>query len=61
MSDHFERLCQWFESETVPVKTSEMHSKMKELANSDEVYSIKHLKRKLEERYKEDIIISQTE
>ena len=61
MSDHFERLCQWFESEMVPVKTSEIHSKMKELAKSDEVYSLKHLKRKLEERYKEDIIISQTE
>ena len=54
MSDHFE-------SEMVPVKTSEMHSKMKELANSEEVYSMKHLKRKLEEKYKDDIIISQTD
>ena len=61
MSDHFEKLCQWFESEMVPVKTSDLHLKMKELANSNEVYSLKHLKRKLEERYKNDIIISQTE
>ena len=29
MSDHFEKLCQWFESEMVPVKTSDLHLKMK--------------------------------
>ena len=34
---------------------------MVELANSEEIYSMKHLKRKLEERYRDDIIISQTE
>ena len=45
----------------VPVATSELHAKMAELANSEDSYSMKHLKRKLEERYRDDIIISQTE
>ena len=44
----------------VPVATSELHAKMAELANFEEIYSMKHLKRKLEEGYKDDII-SQTE
>ena len=34
---------------------------MAELENSQEIYSMKYLKRKLEERYKDHIIISQTE
>ena len=34
---------------------------MAELENSQEIYSIKYLKRKFEERYKDHIIISQTE
>ena len=58
--ENFEWVCQWFEKEMVPVTTSELHAKMAELANSEEIYSMKHLKRKLEERYR-DTIISQTE
>ena len=61
MAEHFDRVCIWFESEMVPVTTSELHAKMAELADSEEVYSMKHLKRKLEQRYKDDIIISQAE
>ena len=61
MADNFERVCRWFESERVPVTTSESHSKKAELANSERIYSMKHLKRKLEEKYRDDIIISQTE
>ena len=61
MAENFERVCRWFESEVVPVTTSELHAKMVELANSEEIYSMKHLKRKLQERYRDDIIISQTE
>ena len=61
MAANFERVSRWFESEMVPVTTSELHTKMAELANSEEIYSMKHLKRKLEERYRDDIIISQTE
>ena len=44
----------------VPVATSELHAKMEKLANFEEIYSRKHLKRKLEEGYRDDII-SQTE
>ena len=61
MAENFERVCRWFESEMVPVTTSELHVKMAEIANSEEIYSMKHIKRKLEERYKDDTIISQTE
>ena len=61
MAENFERVYQWFESEMVPVTTSELHAKIAELTNSEEIYSMKHLKRKLEERYRDDIIISQTE
>ena len=61
MTENFERACRWFEREMVPVTTSELHAKVPELANSEEIYSMKHLKRKLEERYRDDIIISQTE
>ena len=61
MVENFEWVCQWFEKEMVPVTTSELHAKMAELANSEEIYSMTHLKRRLEERYRDDIIISQTE
>jgi len=61
MAEYFDRVCTWFESEMVPVTTSELHAKMAELADSKDIYSMKHLKRKLEERYKDDIIISQAE
>nr|XP_047138814.1 uncharacterized protein LOC124814819 [Hydra vulgaris] len=61
MAENFERLCGWFESQMVPVTTSELHNKMEELVNSEEIYSMKHLNRKSEEKYKHNIIISQTE
>ena len=52
MSENFERLRQWFENEPVPMTTSEMYSKMIELADSREVYSMKQIKRKLDATYK---------
>ena len=61
MEENFERVCRWFEIEMVPVTTAELYAKMAELAGSEEMYSMKHLKRKLEDRYKDDIIISKTE
>ena len=61
MTENLERVCRWLESEMVPVTTSELNAKMAELENSQEIYSMKYLKRKLEERYKDHIIISQTE
>ncbi|XP_065666109.1 uncharacterized protein LOC136087390 isoform X2 [Hydra vulgaris] len=38
MAENFERICEWFESQMVPVTTSELHNKMEELANSEEIY-----------------------
>ena len=48
----------WFESEMVPVTTVEFHAKMVELAGDDEVYSIKHMAKKLEKHYGKDIVVS---
>ena len=62
MSQNFENLCNFFENEMLPMTTSEMHSKMIDLAGSpDEVYSMKQTKRKLELRYGGDIIIVQSD
>ena len=51
-------MCAWFESEMVPVTTVELHAKMVELAAEDEVYSIKHLTRKLEKQSGKDNVVS---
>ena len=51
MLGHFNKLCEWFESEMQPVTTSEMQAKMIELAGDGVVYSMKKMKRKLESRY----------
>ena len=57
MTQNFENLCKWFENEMSPRTTSELHSKMIELADSpNEVYSMKQMKRKLEVRDAGDII-----
>ena len=37
MAENFEWVCQCFESEMVPVTTSELRAKMAELANSEEI------------------------
>ena len=58
MLHYFEEMYAWFESELVPVTTVEMHAKMVELAGEDEVYSIKHMTRKIEKQYGGDIVIS---
>ena len=41
----------WFESEMVLITKVELHAKMVELGGEDEIYSIKHMTRKLEKRY----------
>ena len=51
----------WFKKEMVPMRTSDTHSKITELADSDEVYSVMQMKRKLYIRKNEDIIIGQAE
>ena len=37
MAENFEWVCRCFESEMVPVTTSELRAKMAELANSEEI------------------------
>ena len=61
MLDHFEKVCKWLENELAPVSTSEVHEKMTELANGADVYSIKQMKRKLEDKYGDDIVITQSD
>ena len=61
MLGHFNKLCEWFESEMQPVTTSEIQAKMIELAGDGVVYSMKEMKRKLESRCGDDIIISKTD
>ena len=41
----------WFESEMVLITNVELHAEMVELGGEDEIYSIKHMTRKLEKRY----------
>ena len=41
----------WFESEMVLITNVELHAEMVELGAEDEIYSIKHMTRKLEKRY----------
>ena len=50
MLHYFEKMYAWFESEMVPITTVELHAKMVELAGEDEVYSIKHMTKKLEKQ-----------
>ena len=59
MSLHFDKLCEWLETncETELLSLSEVHLRLQEVANGQEVYSIKHLKRKLQERYGEHIFL----
>ena len=49
----FVALCHWFdeEGENEKMTVSDLHSKMVELANGEEVYSIKSLREKLHEYY----------
>lgn len=55
MQKWFEKLCQWLESEAGAelFTLSELHSKMVEFAGKSEVYTIRRLKQKLQEHYKE--------
>jgi len=48
-------LCQWLESEADAESYSltELHSKMVEIARESEVYTVKRLKQKLQEHYKD--------
>ena len=59
----FDMLCQWLESKAGAelFTLGELHSKMVEFAGGSEVYSIKRLKQKLQEHYKEHAFFSEME
>ena len=56
---NFEILCKWLETEGELYSLLELHDKMKELANSDEVYTRKWLKTKLKNKYGEEIFFAE--
>ena len=56
---HFQRLCSWLETEGEVYSVAELHEKMKEISQSDDVYTRKWLKTKLKEKYGEMIFFSE--
>ena len=52
---NFEILCKWLKTEGELYSLLELYDKMKEVANSDEVYTRKWLKTKLKNKYGEEI------
>ncbi len=59
----FRLLIQWLESESGAelYTLSELHSKMVEFSKGSDVYSIKRLKQKIQEHYKEYIFFATVE
>jgi len=63
MLQWFKMLCQWLESEVGAESyiLTELHNKMKEISDNSEVYTVKRLKQKLQEHYKEFIFFAEVE
>ena len=63
MLQWFEMLLQWLESEAGAelYTLAELQAKMEEFSNESEVYSIKRLKQKLQDHYKEFIFFAEVE
>ena len=59
--ENFFRLCEWLKCEGDSFSVVEMHEKMKELAKSNEIYSLKWFKPKLFENFKDLIYFSDAE
>ena len=59
----FKILCQWLESEAgaESYTLTELHDKMKEISDNSEVYTVKRLKQKLQEHYREFIFFAEVE
>lgn len=59
---HFDRLCEWLESEVEVYSLAEIHTKKTELSqNSEDVYSKKWLKTKLKKRYGDHVRFVESE
>ena len=63
MLQWFDMLCQWLESEAgaETYSLTELQNKMKEFSGNSEVYTVKRLKQKLQEHYKEFIFFAEVE
>ena len=61
MLDVFNSLCEWLETncEMELLSLAEIHQHLQEIGNGEEVYSRKHLKRKLVDRYGEHIVFAE--
>lgn len=59
----FKVLIEWLESESGAelYTLTELHSKMVEFSDGDDVYTVKRLKQKLQEHYKEHIFFANVE
>ena len=57
----FTKLCEWLESEAELYTLSELHQKMKDLSGGKEVYTVKRLKQKLQEHYKEFMFFAEVQ
>ena len=61
MQNWFEVLCIWLEGESDGELYSlqELHDKMTELADGEEIYGEKRLKQKLEDKYKDTLVFAE--
>ena len=57
--NNFEMLCQWLETEGELYSLVELHDKMKEFAQSDDIYSRKWFKTKIKEKYDDMIFFAE--
>lgn len=57
--NYFETICDWLETEGELHSITEIHEKMKEIAESDDVYSRKYLKGKLIEKYGDSLFFAE--
>ena len=55
------KLCEWRESEAELYTLSELHKKLKDLSSGKEMYTVKRLKQKLHEHYKEFIFFAKVQ
>ena len=59
MQQWFQMLCIWLEVDAELYTLQELYNKMAEMAGNDSVYSLKRLKQKLQEKYKEQLYFAE--
>ena len=58
---HFEAICDWLEADGDLHSIGELHDRMKEIADSEDVYHRKYFKEKLQERYGPSLFFAEVE